>query len=110
MAYWNFRIKGEYDKSYKYENPFFRKKVSLVDYIKHTGQAVKTESASIEDIKIDGDNAGVKLLTKIRVIVPDPQIMRARLKRTFTDRWVSVDGIWYHVAPEGGLGGRQNAR
>lgn len=103
MAYWNFRIKGEYDKSYYYEDPFFRKKVGLVDYIQHTGKAIKTKSVKIENVKIVGDNAEVELMTTIRVNVPDKELSRALLPRTLTDRWVSADGIWYHVEPKKGL-------
>ncbi len=103
MAYWNFRIEGEYDKSYEYENPFFRKTVNLVDYIQHSGKAVKTKSVKIEGMKIEGDNAGVELMTTIQVSVPDPAISRAVFPQKFTDRWVKADDVWYHVEPERGL-------
>jgi hypothetical protein len=83
--FWNHRVNLELDKCYYYEYPLLRKKISLVQYIK---------SFNIDIF--DKENAEVKL--DLVVSVKMPSIARFDDATSVTEKWVTVDGIWYHVA------------
>lgn len=102
-VYWEHKIKGEFDKSYEYEDPFFRKSMNMVTYIKTTGRAVKWKQMSIERITVDNETAQADLVLTIQAIVPDPKIMGKDLMTREEDRWVKVDGTWYHSEKRRGL-------
>lgn len=102
-AYWNHKIKGEFDKSYEYEDPFFRKSMNMVTYIKTTGRAVKWKQMAIEKTSVDGETAQADLVLTIQAMVPDPKILGTDLRVKESDRWVKVDGTWYHAEKRRGL-------
>lgn len=96
MAYWGHKIKKEFDKSYEYEDPLFRKKISMVNYIKGFNIAKASWSgASIEDLKIEGDSAIVDMRVRIKIIVSSSGNLEQDV--ALKERWVKVDGLWYHV-------------
>lgn len=102
MAYWNHKIKQEFDKSYEYEEPFYRKKVNLVKYIKgFRTDLLRWQAAEIREMDVKGDEAIVKLGLKIDVKIP--RIKRLESDSLVTEKWVRVEGIWYHV-PERATG------
>lgn len=96
MGYWNHKINQEFDKSYEYEYPLFRKTVSLVNYIRsfNTGRASWTR-ASVERIAINGENASVEMKIGVNIVVSSSQ--KLEHETILNERWVKVDGIWYHV-------------
>jgi hypothetical protein len=96
--FWNHRVNLELDKCYYYEYPLLRKKISLVQYIKSFNiDVVKWKKYSIKSIRIfDKENAEVKL--DLVVSVKMPSIARFDDATSVTEKWVTVDGIWYHVA------------
>ncbi|MDA8239751.1 MAG: hypothetical protein M0Z67_05170 [Nitrospiraceae bacterium] len=99
MSYWNLKINGEFDKSYEYEDPFYRKTVSVVKYVKGVNtSAVKWRHAEIRDIKrVAGDMADVDLSLRVEIMLPEGEQAR-RIERNFpvSDKWIKVDGVWYH--------------
>jgi hypothetical protein len=105
MAYWNYKIKGEFDKSYGYEDPFYRKSTNLVGYMGNiSSAALKWRSAEIEKIDEKGDAATVDLKLGVEVILP--QIDRRRsiqMNAPLADKWVKVEGVWYHRPSQRGL-------
>ncbi|MGD1076280.1 MAG: hypothetical protein ABR903_09450 [Thermodesulfovibrionales bacterium] len=101
MAYWNHKTKEEFDKSYGYEDPLFRKRVSMVQYIKsfNTERAVWTDAAT-ENLKMEGESAIVDMKVKVKIFVtPSKNIEQDVL---FKEKWVKVDGMWYHVPQKSG--------
>lgn len=100
MAYWNHRINREFEKMYPYEDPLFRKRISLVAYIRQYGNpAMSYTSFEIHDIKLkDGDNAEVMLKAGVRLKVPGTRAFEH--DTDLTEQWVMIDGEWYHV-PKG---------
>jgi hypothetical protein len=94
-AYWDHRIKGELDKTYEFEDPFYRKKVGLVSYIKSFGGMVKWKAVAVKDIEVS-DNAAVvdlKITTDVRL----PETKATDVTSAVKEKWVKVDGVWYHV-------------
>jgi len=94
--YWGHKIKEELDKSYVYEDPYYRNKVSMVNYIKeYNTRVVKWLSASTQSVNIKDDTALVDV--KLRVRVRPPQMKATEYDSLLQEKWVKVDGIWYHV-------------
>lgn len=96
MAYWNHKVKQEFDKSYEYEDPLFKKKVNPVNYMKgfNIGKA-EWFGAKIRGLKIENESAIVDLNIKLRITTG----VSGNLEHdTFaTEKWVKVDGVWYHI-------------
>jgi len=95
--FWDYRIKLELDKCYYYEYPLLRKKINIVNYIKsfNTGFAAWKDYI-IKDIKlIDAENAEVQLGIKSTVKIPGTK--KFEQDSDITERWITADGIWYHV-------------
>jgi len=99
-SYWNHKIKREFDKVYPYEDPLFRKRISLVAYIQQYGSSAKTyTSFEVQNIKLnDAEHAEVKIKTDVRLKVPGAKAFEHETE--LTEQWVRVDGEWYHV-PKG---------
>lgn len=97
-AFWNYRKKLELDKCYYYEYPLLRKKISLVQYIK----SFNTELIQWKDFDIinitffDSNTAEVKL--NVIVQVKMPMVKKFDDETEITEKWVKVDGTWYHVS------------
>jgi hypothetical protein len=103
MAYWNLKIKGEFEKSYEYEDPFYRKTVSIVNYIKgFNTTTVKWKGAEIKEIHREaaGGKADVDLSLRMELMLPEREKIR-EMENNFpvVDKWIKVDGIWYHSQP-----------
>lgn len=96
MTYWNHKIKKELDRSYEYEDPYYKKKYNMVSYIKsiHTGKA-EWSVAKIESLKIDGDSAIVDMKIRMRVVTAPSKNIEHDVP--LRETWVKVDGMWYHT-------------
>lgn len=99
-SYWNHKIKREFDKMYPYEDPLFRKRISLVAYIRQYGSpAMSYTSFKVQDIKMnDAEHAEVKIKTDVRLKVPGAKAFEHDTE--LTEQWVMIDREWYHV-PKG---------
>lgn len=95
-AYWDYKVKQDFDKAYGYEDPLFRKKINLVNYIKgfNTEKAGWT-GASIEGLTIEGDSAIVDMKVRIKIIVSSSGNLEQDV--SLREKWVKVEGLWYHV-------------
>jgi len=96
MTYWNYKINQDFDKSYVYEHPLYRKQVNMVNYIRgFNPEVVKWTAAKVEDIKMDGPSAkvGLKITVKVRL----PSIKSGEDDSWVKEEWQKVDNVWYHV-------------
>ena len=97
MAYWNHRIKQELDGTYRFESSFFRKTVTLTQYIQRYGNPLTTyKNFEILEVNItDSDRADVKMKVMASFKVPgSPPFAR---EMTLSEQWVRMEGVWYHV-------------
>jgi hypothetical protein len=95
-VYWGHKIKQEFDKNYEFEEPLYRKKISLVNYIKgFNTYIVKWNRATAENIKMEDGTAMVGL--KVRVQIKLPGIKMQEHDSLIEEKWVKVEGMWYHV-------------
>ena len=101
-TYWNYKIHEEFDKSYEYELPLYRKKVSMVRYIKGINTTVlKWLGAKVDMITREDSSAIVDLTLRIQMRLPG--LKDAGHDAMIKEKWVKVEGMWYHV-PEGYAG------
>jgi hypothetical protein len=95
-AYWNHKIKQEFDKSYEYEYPLYRKKINVVNYIKSFDTAKAGWSgAGIERVDMRGENATVDMKIMVKIAVSSSRDLEH--DGFVKEKWVKVDGIWYHI-------------
>lgn len=98
-AYWDYKIKQEFDKTYDFEVPVYRKKVNLVNYIRSfRTNIVKWIQVRIEHIKIEDSAAMLDLTLRVRVKLPEVKAHES--DSLIKEKWVKVEGIWYHVPSE----------
>lgn len=94
MNYWNHIVKEELDKAYNYEYPLG--KVSLSRYIaQRANPMVKYKGFEIKEITIKEDSADVQM--EIMPVIKVPGERPFEHKTVILERWVKVEGIWYHV-------------
>lgn len=102
MTYWGHKISQEFDKSYTYEDPYYRKRFNMIKYIKSIDTArASWKSATIEGLKIDGDSAIIDMKVKVHITVA-PSARDIEQEFPLKETWVKVDGIWYHVPKKSG--------
>ena len=105
MAYWNDKINQDFDKSYGYEHPLYRKQVNMANYIRgFNTEVVQWTAAKVEEIKMDGPSArvGLKITVKVRL----PRIKTGEDDSWIKEDWRKVDDVWYHVPAMLGEGGK----
>ncbi len=100
MAYWDQRVKEDFYKSYDFEDPIYKKKMSLVQYVKRLAvDPVRLKDVTIAGIQMEDGAAWVDLKTRIQVRAPGtPGPFTVDMERK--DRWGRIEGIWYHVIDE----------
>jgi hypothetical protein len=107
MEYWNHKVNEEFDKSYEYEDPLFRKTYTMVNYIRSFGAGrAKWVGARIQGITMEGDTAKVSLMIKLKLVVSSSGSVSP--ESMFEEKWTKVDGIWYHVNERHGVQQRDN--
>jgi hypothetical protein len=98
-AYWQYKANDEFDKIYEFEAPVYKRKVTLVHYIKgFNTNAVKWKKAAIENISMEETSAMVDMNLRVRVKVP--AIPAYEYDSLIKEKWVKVDGMWYHIPAE----------
>jgi len=96
MAYWNHKIKQEFEKSYEYEYPLFQKTISMVMYIKgFNTERAAWSGARIERIDVREENAAVDMKIMVNIAVSSSRNLEH--EGFVKEKWVKVDGIWYHI-------------
>jgi hypothetical protein len=95
VRYWNHKVNEEFDKSYTYEDPIYRKKISMTKYIQTINTSiVKWMGADIEKIRLEDDVAYVDIKLKIRVMANPSQYKDVYVPEK--EKWIWVDGVWYN--------------
>ena len=98
QEYWSYKIKGEWEKSYLYESPEFRERVSILAYINQNRRSiVKWEGFDVLEIWTSGEEGHVKVDRKYRYIIP--QTPKGAFEKVAEERWIKKDGQWYCLSP-----------
>jgi hypothetical protein len=97
--YWEYMINlspQNVEKAYRCEAPFFRDKVSLPEYI-HRYKTHKYLSIDIKEIAIEGNEGKVAIAIDYRVALPH---IPKTLTKHEVEKWVKIEGTWYHIPGE----------
>lgn len=95
--YWNGMIKKELSTTYRLHDPFYRARTPFEYYASHRGPMVY-HSYTIEDIKVEGNVASVKV--KVVYEVPkltffNQETSIPRKETVIEDTYLFIDGTWY---------------
>jgi hypothetical protein len=82
--YWGYKIKRDFEKSYLYESPEYRKEVKLVDYLKSFGPGVEWLGAEVDRV----------VRYRWTMVSAGP---KEGITSTSTEKWKDVNGTWYHL-------------
>jgi hypothetical protein len=91
--YWQYKIKGNIEKAYQCELPAFREKVSVLQYANHF-RLYRYLDAEVQDIEVKGREANSKV--KLTYIVALKVISKKKLNRSVEEKWINIEGTWYH--------------
>ncbi|NEX19235.1 exo-alpha-sialidase [Thiorhodococcus mannitoliphagus] len=99
QAFWTAVMNDDYKDAYALQDPFFRARMSMRDYLTKTGM-IKYESAKIDSIDINGARA--ELQVKLRASIPSYKlpttgevVSKPEKEVTVSSVWLWVDGDWY---------------
>ena len=104
-VYWELVVNRDYARSYQYEYPVFRKKTDMTRYRARRSNplAVYRQAHVVDGVEIKENGlAEVKMLFEIALKPPGlktPAVFKIRRP----DKWVEIDGEWYHVPKETGV-------
>ena len=94
--YWGYKIKRNFEKSYPYESPEYRQKITLSKYQQSFGPGVEWLSVKVEKVEIKKDLATVRVKIGYRWTMV-PVGPKDGFSGTKTENWRMVDGTWYRV-------------
>ena len=96
-AYWTYKVRGDFERAYKFEYPLYRKKVTLERYLqRHNAPFIKYNGFEIVKMQQGGDGSfNVKLKVNVSLKAPGS---KSFLHDTFLmEKWMKTDGQWFHV-------------
>ncbi len=96
-VYWSYKIKEEYDKTYLLEAPLYKKMISPVAYIRRMNPAVAYKAFDILDMTINKDMGSAEVKVGLKVQLKVPSVKPFVHDMVLTEKWVRIDGEWYHV-------------
>lgn len=91
--YWGYKIKRDFEKTYLYESPEYRKEVKLVDYLKAFGPGVEWLGAEVDKLEVAGDQATVWVKVNYKwTMIP----VKNTLTSTSKEKWKRMKNTWFH--------------
>jgi hypothetical protein len=93
--YWALKVRKDFDKTYEYEVPSYREKVTMVDYIMRQGQVIRFTDAEIREMDVDGDRARVEVFVRFNYQIPQFKIKTSG--DSIREKWAKFKGEWYHI-------------
>jgi uncharacterized protein YchJ len=97
--YWELMINlspKNVENAYRCEAPSFREKISLPEYI-HRFKTHKYLEVDIKGVEIEGNRGKVAIVLTYRVALPN---INKKLTKSEDEKWVKVEGTWYHIPSE----------
>lgn len=93
--YWQYKINGDYNNAYAFEDPESLGDTNLTDYTRGFGGGVKWLGADVEKVTIAGSKA--KVIVKIRYIWTfEKEMPKDGIASYAVEYWQLRDGTWFH--------------
>lgn len=106
-AYWKGMIKKDLKTTYEIHDPFYKARIPFDYYSAHRGPMVY-HSYNIEDLKIEGNEATVKIKVKYevpKIIILGKETFMPPNEITAEDTYLFIDGTWYRKFVDAMSGG-----
>ncbi len=96
-AYWDSVIRGDFVKAYEFEFPLYRKQVPAGSYVRqYSNPRIEYRGFEVKEVSlVDETTADVSVKTNRALKVPGAKPFVTDVLTV--DRWVKLDGIWFHV-------------
>ena len=92
---WDALVEGDFDEAYAMESPAFREVYSRRAYRGRFGQQLAWTSAAVATVDLLDDSvAEVRVMVSYVTLGPDGRLLEG--ERPLAERWVYVDGQWWH--------------
>ncbi len=99
-AYWAARVAGDVNKQWEFLEPRGQGRVTPAEYAGERG-GVKYLAYQVEDAAVNGYYAVVKVRILAQPLITGPgRNLTPPGAFVLPDRWVRVQGLWYHVLDE----------
>jgi hypothetical protein len=97
-AYIVYRTNGEFDKSYLFEDPLYRKMIGEGSYINLMSKGIfKWMKADLLDITMDGDTAIVRVNLQGQPKLPGISMRNITpVEQMIELKWIRIEGQWYN--------------
>jgi len=92
--YWFNRFSGRVENNYAVEYPYFQERVSLLQYRTYVQHAAKNRLLKMEIQKIRKIS---DYLVEVDCLATLLQVGNEQSQVSLVDRWVLVNGKWYHI-------------
>lgn len=94
---WRAIISGDFEKSYGYETPDYRKKFSLESYKSRFGKSVSWLDSEVVTLNIVDNGSLARVLVAVLYSAPSPVSNGVVTNKKFLwEEWVIVESEWYH--------------
>lgn len=94
--FWKYKIAGDLEKAYAYEDPETVAGTTVSDYVRAIGGAVKWLDAQVSFATIAGDHAKVLVEITYYWTFVKGEGAQQGVKSEAAEFWRLVDGVWYH--------------
>lgn len=99
---WQALIERRFSDAYAYLSPGYRELTSNDQYIgAMSTRPVKWERADISEASCESEVCEVKILMTYSLTLPQPGVGRVSSISMIDERWLNIDGQWYHLPDEG---------
>lgn len=94
--YWDFKVRGEFEKAFPYELPSSVEGLTLTQYISSIGLGAQWLGAESDSVSIDGDQGWVGMKIRYKWAFTQDQPAGGMVGQ-LNDQWKLQQGKWYHV-------------
>ncbi len=97
IRYWSLRFGGAWEEAFGMEAPYFQKIIAPLRYRQYLINTTKLELKEIRLMEMSRSGKTLFLIDcEMEIRKLDGKINKTR----FRDRWILVDGRWYHVVKD----------
>lgn len=97
QARWDALIQRDFPTAYQFETPAYRDLYTEEDYLRGFGSTVIWEKAAVEQLAVDEEDAA-SVQVQLQYTIPEYAVRGLPgVTSRVTERWIQVDGEWWHV-------------
>lgn len=94
--YWQYKIAGDLEKAYLFEDPESLAGTTVTDYVRAIGGAVKWLGAEVQSVTVAGDVAKVVVSIRYYWTFVKGEAAEQGVTSQAVEFWRLRDGVWFH--------------